>query len=904
MKLMSRLFPKAEPERAPLPATPEPPIVDPRIAALPGSASDELVTHVLGDDAALQLAAIAQLAERLDRGSLDFAAWSGTADRAVVLRVAVACKEPALLPRALARIEDPAELAQLAVDGSSTRLRQLAAERVVDPGTLRELLKQARGHDKNVYRIVKHKVDALNAEQRKATDIVNEAVALCGSLERHATKVHDVIYEPTFDQFLARWLALEPRPAPEVEMRGQRAIERCQGVITAHADKLAQAAAALAADRAAREQRQHDRLAAQEAAAVQSEEETRRRAEVAAELEAQAQARAAREAAEAQLARQLGGLIRMTQAALAEGNTQKASGLRRSIESKWPVAGAVPPHLTRQLQSLDDKLTELKQWKEHAVAPKRLELIEAMEALIGITEKAPVLAERIKALQEEWRTISKGIASEAGEDWERFHKASQTAYKPCQEYFASLARQRQANLEQRKAVLERLTTFEAAQAVEHPNWKLMAQALREAPLEWRRYFPVDREPNRALQAEFDAALARLQARLDAWHAANAADKQALILRARHLLTLEDGREAIDAAKRLQIQWKDIPPTARDKEQALWNEFREVCDAVYQKRQQAQAEFVAGLEANKQKAVALCEDAERIAGLAGSALAEGAATLPALRTAFEALPELPRAEARSLEERFERACDRCAARLVEERAQGAERAVTDLFEAGRHVVEVAWAVAQADGPAREAAKQAADTFIAAVPHWPKGGLQAIKDAMARAETPADAATTERARRLLCIRAELLSDTPTPAEDESLRREYQVQRLMQGMGQGAHADSQDWDAMTLEWIRAGAVAPELHQRLTARFLESRARRRVERPERPAFSQRNARRDRDDDRDRRPGFGGRGGEPRGSGRGDGRGDRGGDGRGGDSRGGGRTSGGENRGPRSGTRAAPGRR
>jgi hypothetical protein len=42
-------------------------------------------------------------------------------------------------------------------------------------------------------------------------------------------------------------------------------------------------------------------------------------------------------------------------------------------------------------------------------------------------------------------------------------------------------------------------------------------------------------------------------------------------------------------------------------------------------------------------------------------------------------------------------------------------------------------------------------------------------------------------------------------------------MQAMGQGINADDADWDTMALEWIRVGAVAPDLHESLTARFLK---------------------------------------------------------------------------------------
>ena len=46
-----------------------------------------------------------------------------------------------------------------------------------------------------------------------------------------------------------------------------------------------------------------------------------------------------------------------------------------------PNAPPLPPHLARNLEQLDTRLNQLRQWKDYAAAPKRIELIEEMEAL-------------------------------------------------------------------------------------------------------------------------------------------------------------------------------------------------------------------------------------------------------------------------------------------------------------------------------------------------------------------------------------------------------------------------------------------------------------------------------------------------------------------------------------------
>jgi hypothetical protein len=786
-----------------------------RLAGLSASTEGTSITT----SAAVERAARERMAQLIDERAIDFSAfWGGEGNRSVMFSVAALCKDASRLPQALASIRDPAQVAQLVVESPSSRLRQLAAELVQDPAQLRQLLQQVRNKDKNVYKILKQKCDALNAEARKAEEIKNEIAALGAALERHSHRTYDSLYTSAFEHLKTRWHSLTTPPAADVD-QARDALERCEVVIGAHLRQVAEQAVEDAARQAALELRDRENQAAQAAVAAQADVQARAREEAAAIRAAEEKQRAEQRSAEEQLFRQIGSLIRMASAALRDGNTQRAAGLRRSIEQKLPAAPAPPAHLSRQIQQLDEKLTELKQWKDYAVAPKRLELIAEMQALIGSSEEPKALADRIKSLQQDWRTISKGIVSEAAEEWERFQQASQAAYQPCREHFAAQAKLRLQNLDRRKAVLERLLAFEAAQNVENPDWRLLANVLSEAPQEWRGYFPVDREAGRAVQEEFDGSMHRLQAKLDTWHERNAADKQTLIKRARHLLTQEDSREAIDAVKRLQLLWKETGPAPGAQSQSLWNEFREVCDSVYQKRQQAYAEYAAGLEANKLKATALCEEVERVAASSGASLLEAAAKIPEWRDAHQALDEMPRTEARGLQDRFERAIDLCKTRMAQQRVRDTEQSFANLFEAARSINAYEWAVLRgAESSERETLKQAAERFIASATQWPRGGLKAIKDTLARTGTTSDVdlEAREKALRILCVRSEIQTETRTPAEDEVLRREHQVHRLTQGMGQGTSGDDGEWDAMALEWTRIGAVAPDLYESFRERFM----------------------------------------------------------------------------------------
>ncbi|MFX9061669.1 hypothetical protein ABTN34_17815, partial [Acinetobacter baumannii] len=86
---------------------------------------------------------------------------------------------------------------------------------------------------------------------------------------------------------------------------------------------------------------------------------------------------------------------------------------------------------------------ELKDWKNFTVAPKRVELMEEMESLVGSSLEPQALANRIRSLQEEWRTLSRGAGENLEADWQRFQAAAHQAYEPCRVYFEEQSRGRE-----------------------------------------------------------------------------------------------------------------------------------------------------------------------------------------------------------------------------------------------------------------------------------------------------------------------------------------------------------------------------------------------------------------------------------------------------------------------------
>jgi hypothetical protein len=317
----------------------------------------------------------------------------------------------------------------------------------------------------------------------------------------------------------------------------------------------------------------------------------------------------------------------------------------------------------------------------------------------------------------------------------------------------------------------------------------------------------------ALHEQFVAVTSNLQNRLEAAYAANTHQKKSLIARAQQLASSEDSRSAIDEVKELQRRWQTVGIVPRDEDHRLWEEFRQQCDTVFQRRQQEFAEYNAGLEANKVQALAICDELEGIAASAGPALLGSTARVTELQGAFAALGEFPRGVARELRNRCERALDRCEAAVEQQKLRDIEQSWSALLDVADRVR--AYKLALISAPETAASlRQAAEDSCAAVTQWPKGGHDAVKTALA-SPSMADLEANDKALRMLCIRAEILVDRPSPPEDQTLRREYQVQRLMQSMGQGITVDAAQMDTLTLEWVKAGPIEEGRYARLLERF-----------------------------------------------------------------------------------------
>ena len=247
-------------------------------------------------------------------------------------------------------------------------------------------------------------------------------------------------------------------------------------------------------------------------------------------------------------------------------------------------------HFHHELRPLTAKLGEIHDWQGFAIEPKKIELCEQMRALVGSAEDPDVLAVRIKALQDEWKQLGPLSPRRDQALWKKFHAAADEAYEPCKQAFARQSEVRRDNLKQRMALVAQLVDYDKRMAwpesadadleAPPPDWRMVQKTLDTARAAFNNIKPVSGKGERKSRGALQKICDRIYGHIRDEYERNIARKKELVEKARSYVELEDLREAIDKAKGIQREWKEVGLTPRQVDRKLWKDFRGACDGVF------------------------------------------------------------------------------------------------------------------------------------------------------------------------------------------------------------------------------------------------------------------------------------------------------------------------------------
>lgn len=796
---------------------------------------------------------------------------------AILAETARSAPTPELRLHAIDRIDDAEALMSVLADDNHSRVHQACAERIDAVPHLEWIRKRFQDRDKGVYQIARNKLSALKSEIETAESIREECEDICQSLASLAKSQHEPNLERRLDVVEMRWQeasSAHPEVAGEFEARASESLLAIRERLAAEAARV-QAISDAANRVLARQQeiksalensveplaslpetlqslraewpsglatddrRLHDyhefmesaeRLVLMHQQIEGIDPETgdlgTLRAALAefrwpTDLQEPPKAGVLRErlnalidADEAEKAQrdqritttrnQLSEFEKKIEDGNLKGSNRAHSTIAKSVDTHRDI---LPADLIEEFGRLTKRLTELRDWHRFVTNPKRAELAEQMESLANDTDMhPPKKAKQIKSLQDAWKALGPSDNREAQELWSRFKAASDKAYEPCAQFFDHQKQLRAENLKGREAICEELEAFNEAHDWTNPDYKAVGSLISRSLKAWREAGEVPRARFKKVSERFTAALEPLQERLSAEHERNRQQKAALIERVAAFADDADTplQSLIDSTKQAQRDWQQIGPAERRKEQKLWKAFRKECDRLFARRDEARDE--ARKEANSARG-----ECGQVIDRLKQRIAAGDIERGELRQFRDEFDAASKQAGKGTPRKAFQAAIKQAERSIEQRAVQNQR--QELQEARRRA-ELCRSVEDGETTANAVdAEWEGETEIS-------GELAERLDA--RRQAAADLTDEQREKNLeraalLCVRAEILAGIDSPEEAQSLRMQYQVERLNRELSQGQkdhRSPAEQMRELQIDWYCLGGL-PSGSEGLRQRF-----------------------------------------------------------------------------------------
>jgi len=152
----------------------------------------------------------------------------------------------------------------------------------------------------------------------------------------------------------------------------------------------------------------------------------------------------------------------------------------------------------------------------------------------------------------------------------------------------------------------------------------VARRIKELQAKWKEIGPLPRDDSQPMWQRFHAACERNFARAKEFFAeqdrkreAAKERKQALVAEAESLAESTDYQATAERLKAMQAEWKSLPFAPRESEDELYQRFRAVCNAFFERRREAFKERDEQRREAGESKEALCQQAEAYAAKAGS-----------------------------------------------------------------------------------------------------------------------------------------------------------------------------------------------------------------------------------------------------------------------------------------------
>lgn len=261
-----------------------------------------------------------------------------------------------------------------------------------------------------------------------------------------------------------------------------------------------------------------------------------------------------------------------------QGRFRTLFGLMKGIEQDISQNPELAAGLTKELQQAREQLQELQSLQAYIATPRKQQLVAEMQALASLdVTDVHVRADAVKQARQLWNTLGRADEPLESELNAAFNLACEQAFAPCRDHYAELDKQRQQSAETRQAILDEMR--DCAYTELEP--RQLEQQLQRWFKAWQDAGMTERDVHQSQKTSYRHFEKQMREHLQRIYDENATAKLALIGQLETQMT-NNAPVAVHDVKQLQQQWKAVG-FAGKQDQMLWQKFRGLCDQVFAAR---------------------------------------------------------------------------------------------------------------------------------------------------------------------------------------------------------------------------------------------------------------------------------------------------------------------------------
>lgn len=270
------------------------------------------------------------------------------------------------------------------------------------------------------------------------------------------------------------------------------------------------------------------------------------------------------------------------------------------LTKQWKKIGRVPREKANKVwsryKSAQDEYYD-KKYKYHidhrskvdSFTAKKENVIEEAEALVEQDDIAKA-ARKVNKLHRRWKKI--GNLPQRKEDvlWDRFKAATDAFNKKKAENADLIEKQEEEHYQQKLKLIE-----EAEEIKDTNDWDKGHRKMQSLMDKWKQIGPVPRNRSNKIWKQFKGAMDVFYDRRREHFAEakeqqkkNLKKKEEILEKLRELHQHEDPIEAVNEAKKLQAEFKDVGYVPIKKKNEMWQKYREACDVIYDRMRAAKS----------------------------------------------------------------------------------------------------------------------------------------------------------------------------------------------------------------------------------------------------------------------------------------------------------------------------